>query len=69
MPRIFVYEGKEIPDPDPSMTPDDVRKSFIDFFPELANATVKPSVTRGEDEIIEFETRVGRKGEEHPLDS
>ncbi len=36
--RIFVYEGREYPDPDPKMSIDEVRKTLTDFFPELANA-------------------------------
>lgn len=61
MARIFVYDGREHPDPDPSMSVDDVRKSMSDFFGELANATVKES-KRGEDTIYEFTRRVGTKG-------
>ena len=61
MARKFVYEGKEYPDQDPTMTPDQVRQSLVDFFPELANAETKTS-KRGEDEIFTFAKRVGTKG-------
>lgn len=61
MARVFVYDGREFPDPDPNMSPDEVRQSMVHFFPELANAEIKES-KRGEDDIIEFQKRVGTKG-------
>jgi len=59
--RVFVYNNREFPDPDPNMTPDEVRQSMVHFFPELANAETKES-KRGEDDIFEFQKRVGTKG-------
>ena len=61
MARVFVYDNREFPDPDPNMSPDDVRQSMTNFFPELANAETKES-KRGEDDIFEFRKRVGTKG-------
>ena len=61
MARIFVYEGREFPDPDPASTPEEVRQSMTNFFPELANAEINPS-QRGEDSVYEFRKRVGTKG-------
>jgi len=60
--RIFVYDTREFPDPDPIMSPDEVRQSMTNFFPELANAEIKQG-KRGEDDIVEFKKRVGTKGE------
>ena len=59
--RVFVYDGREFPDPDPSLSVDEVRQNMANFFPELSNAEVKES-KRGEDDIIEFKRRVGVKG-------
>ena len=61
MPRIFVYDGREFPDPDPNLKVDEVRQHMANFFPELSNAESKES-KRGEDTIIEFKKRVGTKG-------
>ena len=61
MSRVFVYDGREFPDPDPNMSIDEVRQSMTNFFPELANAETKQS-KRDEDDIIEFQKRVGTKG-------
>jgi len=59
--RVFVYDGREFPDPDPKLKVDEVRQHFATFFPELSNAESKES-KRGEDTIIEFKKRVGTKG-------
>lgn len=61
MARIFVYDGREFPDPDPSQDVEAIKKMMADFFPELANAEVKEA-TRGEDTLYELVRRVGTKG-------
>lgn len=68
MARVFVYDSREFPDPDPKQSVDEVRQHMASFFPELSNAEVKeskrPSATvAGEVEtVIEFKRRVGVKG-------
>lgn len=62
MVRIFVYDSREFPDPDPNLKVDEVRQNMASFFPELSNAESKES-KRGEDTIIEFKKRVGTKGD------
>jgi len=61
MARVFVYDGRSFPDPDPKMSVEEVRQSLTTFFPELANAELRMS-KRGDDDIIEFKRRVGTKG-------
>ena len=61
MSRVFVYDGREFPDPDPRMTPEEVRQTMTDFFPELANAEIKQAA-RGEDTLYELVRKVGTKG-------
>jgi len=61
MTRIFKYEGKEYPDPDPSLPVEEVRQSMANFFPELSNAETKET-KKGDDTIYAFEKRVGTKG-------
>ena len=61
MPRKFIYDNREHPDPDPDLTVDQVRDLMSSFFPELANATVQES-QRGEDTLYEFQRRMGTKG-------
>lgn len=59
--RVFVYEGREFPDPDPNLSVDEVKQRMTDFFPELANAEVKEA-KRGDDDLYEFVRKVGVKG-------
>jgi len=61
MARVFVYDGREFPDPDPGLDVEAVKKMMADFFPELANADVKQAA-RGEDTLYEFVKKVGVKG-------
>lgn len=63
MPRIFVVDNREFPDPDPDKTPDEVKLLWADFMPELANADVIKH-QKDEDTILyELKRRVGIKGE------
>jgi PRTRC genetic system protein C len=65
MPRIFVYDGREFPDPDPGLSVEDVRKQLSDFFPELTNAETREE-RRGDDEVrYTFARRIGTKGAGH----
>src|SRR5438552_2019802 len=41
MARLFVYDAREFPDPDSTLSVEDVRKQMTDFFPELANADTR----------------------------
>ena len=61
MTRIFVYDDREFPDPDPQMSVEQVRNTLSDFYGEIANASVKET-NRGENTIYEFQRRVGTKG-------
>ncbi len=61
MARVFVYDDREFPDPDPEMTVEQVKATLADFYGEIANASVKET-TRGDDTIFEFQRRVGTKG-------
>ncbi|KKN20138.1 hypothetical protein LCGC14_0938810 [marine sediment metagenome] len=62
MARFFVYDGREHPDPDPSLSVEEVKATFANFFPEVATAEVR-TTQRGEDTIHEFVRRVGTKGQ------
>lgn len=61
MARVFVYDGREFPDPDPSLSVEQVKAIMTDFFPELSNAEVREA-KQGEDTLVEFVRRVGTKG-------
>lgn len=59
--RVFVYDGREFPDPDAALSVDEVRQSMAVFFPELANAKTVESKKDGND-VYSFEKQVGTKG-------
>ncbi len=61
MARVFIYDDREFPDPDPGMTVDEVKATLSDFYGEIANASVKET-KRGDDTVYEFQRRVGTKG-------
>ena len=61
MARVFVYDGREHPDPDPSLSVEEVKQAMAAFFPELATAEAQTS-QRGEGTIVTFQRRVGTKG-------
>jgi PRTRC genetic system protein C len=61
MARMFIYDGREFPDPDPQLPVDEVRKQLAEFFPELANADTRQE-QRGEDTVVSFTKRIGTKG-------
>lgn len=59
--RVFVYDDREFPDPDPNRSVEEVKSMMTDFFPELTGAVVNEH-TRGEDTLYEFVRRAGVKG-------
>ena len=48
MSRIFVYDDREFPDPNPEMSVEQVKTTLADFYGEIANASVKET-TRGKE--------------------
>ncbi len=66
--RVFIYEGKELPDIDPSMTPDEIRQHYGNFFPELYNADIKETVDK-ENTLFTFNRRIGTKSDGVTIDN
>ncbi len=65
MARVFIYDGREFPDPDPKLPVEEVRKQLSEFFPELGNADTREE-KRGEDTAYSFSKRIGTKGRRPP---
>ena len=61
MARIFLYDGREFPDPDPHLSVEEVRQQLSVFFPELSNADTREE-RRGENTVYTFSKRLGTKG-------
>lgn len=62
MARVFIYDGREFPDPDPNLSPEQVKTMMADFFPELANAEIRER-QQGEDTLYDLVRKVGVKGQ------
>lgn len=60
--RVFVFNGAKLPDPNPSLTVEQVRDVYINTYPELATAAVEgPSPVNGTMQYT-FTRAVGAKG-------
>jgi PRTRC genetic system protein C len=62
--RVFNYDNREFPDPDPTKTPEEIMKTLLPFFPELITGEVqKHDPEKPEDPVIfEFLRKTGKKG-------
>ena len=60
MIRVFVYDSRDFPDPDPAMSIPEVKESFAAFFPELATAETR-EVEKDEKHYVEFVRKTGTK--------
>ena len=60
MSRIFVIDGRSLPDPDPSLTVDQVKGHYLQFFPELINSETSSYQREGND-YYTFVKRTGTK--------
>jgi len=60
--RVFVYGGRTYQDPDPAMTPAQVKDFYAGVHPELVNATVEGGEFDGATQTFTFTRAVGTKG-------
>ncbi|RYG65702.1 PRTRC system protein C [bacterium] len=64
-PRVFIYNGAELEDPDPAMADKDVKNQYAQAYPELttANLEVKFEDRGGvKTKVINFKKAAGTKG-------
>ena len=57
--RSFLYEGRTLLDPDPSLTPHEVAQRYAHQFPDLLQAEPLAPNPHG---VIEFKKSYGTKG-------
>lgn len=62
MTRIFQFNGIRLPDPNPSMTVDEVKALYAAQYPELATAVVNGPEAVGDKMRYTFERAIGSKG-------
>ena len=60
--RIFKYNGRSLPDPDPAMSPDDVRAFYANTYAELQAGVVDGPDDEGNKLVFELRRAVGTKG-------
>lgn len=52
--RTFRFGGRDLPDPNPSLTPEEVLKHYGGQFPRLIGAKVIEPVIVGDTQVYEF---------------
>ena len=62
--RLFNYEGKSYPDPNPQATPDEVRGllALTTHNPAITTAALEGPITQGAKLVYTFRSQVGKKG-------
>jgi PRTRC genetic system protein C len=61
--RAFIFEGRKLPDPDPSATPEQVRETYAAQYPELSTAAIEgPEMTGSGERLYTFARSIGTKG-------
>ncbi len=60
--RIFRFGGMNLEDPDPAMTPEQVKKVYAEAYPKLTNGAVTGPEVKDGQEIYTFKEAVGTKG-------
>ena len=62
--RVFIIDktGVEIPDPDPTLSLDDVMSLYSGMYPELTTATVHGPEYRDDKLVYRFKSVIGTKG-------
>ena len=62
LPRNFTYNGVKLPDPDPRMTPEEVKSAYSHQYPELATAAITGPEAIGDHLLYSFVRAIGTKG-------
>jgi PRTRC genetic system protein C len=60
--RVFTYNSRNLPDPDPEMSPDEVRAFYAGTYPELQSGVVDGPEEDGNKLVYELRRAVGTKG-------
>jgi PRTRC genetic system protein C len=60
--REFTYNGIKLPDPNPTMSIEQVRDAYAPAYPELTTAAVEGPEATGDKLVYRFVRAVGSKG-------
>lgn len=64
--RVFRHNGRDLQDPDPKQTPEQVKDFYANIYPELTTAAIEGPKHKGANAIYEFRKAVGTKGNNIP---
>lgn len=60
--RVFSFGGRQYPDPNAAMTPEEVKTFYSAVHPELLNAQVEGGDFEGDTQVFTFARSIGTKG-------
>ena len=60
--RVFEHDGKELADPSPDMSPENVLAHYSNIYPALTTATVQGPEVKDGKAVYSFNTSIGTKG-------
>ncbi len=60
--RVFKYDGKELSDPNISLSPDEVMSFYSNTYPELTTSAVHGPEINGDTATYTFKSTIGTKG-------
>ena len=60
--RTFTFNGVKLPDPDPKLTPEEVRGTFATLYPDIATASITGPEAVGDQLRYNFVRAIGAKG-------
>jgi len=60
--REFSYNGVRLPDPNPSMTVEEVRQFYAAQYPDITTASITGPETEGDKLRYSFARAIGSKG-------
>ena len=60
--RTFLYNGRVLPDPDSSLSPEQVKQFYSAIHADLTNALVEACPPEGDAQVYEFKRGIGTKG-------
>ena len=62
MSRDFSYNGVKLPDPNPGMTPEEVRQFYATQYPDITTAAITGPEAEGDKLRYSFVRAIGSKG-------
>jgi PRTRC genetic system protein C len=60
--RIFEFNGVRLPDPDPKLSPEEVRNLYEHQYPDIATASITGPEAVGDKLCYQFTRAIGTKG-------